>query len=276
MTYKDVVREMFKAHPNKAPKEVMRMAAAKWKSMKGGALSHSIKKSRGGGVSGGGIIGDVGHTAVGLADSLGSLFGLGLEGKKGRRMPAKGRKARGAGVSGGGVIGDVGHTAVDVADKLGDLFGLGLQHKGKMRKGRKTRGAGVSGGAADGGSLLSLFGLGLPHGGGVSGGAADGGSLLSLLGLGLDKPKPAKGGSLLGMFGLGLDGKPSAIAHGGARPKTSARGGYVSAGGITPTYYRNPSIGNVQPFQPSLTNDMTHGGNILSSAMHALPFMALL
>jgi hypothetical protein len=255
MAYKDVVREMFKQHPNKPPKEVMRMAAAKWKSMKGsgvsaGSLTHSIKKSRGGGVSGGGIIGDVGHTAVGLADSLGSLFGLGLQHKGKAR---KGRKVRGA-----GVIGDVGHTAVDVADKLGDLFGLGLQHKGKMRKGRKVRGAGVSGGAADGGSLLSLFGLGLPHGEGVSGGsAADGGSLLSLLGLGLDKPKPAKGGSLLGLFGLGLD-KP--------------HGGYVSAG----SYHRSPSIGTVQPFQPSLTNDMSHGGNILSSAMHALPFMALL
>jgi len=192
MQYKDVVREMFKKHPNKAPKDVMRMAAAQWKTIKnkGGALSHSIKKTRGGGVSGGSIIGDVGHGAV------------------------------------------------DIADKLGDLFGLGLQHKGKSRKGRKVRGAGVSGGGASGGSLLDLFGLGL------------------------DKPKHTKGGSLLDLFGLGLD-KP--------------RGGYVSAGDMSDnSYSRNPSIGTVQPFQPSLTNDMTRGGNILNSALHALPFMALL
>jgi hypothetical protein len=263
MQYKDVVREMFKKHPNKAPKDVMRMAAAQWKTIKnkGGALSHSIKKTRGGGVSGGSIIGDVGHGAVDIADKLGDLFGLGLQHKGKSR---KGRKVRGAGVSGGGasggslldlfglgldnprgggvsggsIIGDVGHGAVDVADKLGDLFGLGLQHKGKSRKGRKVRGAGVSGGGASGGSLLDLFGLGL------------------------DKPKHTKGGSLLDLFGLGLD-KP--------------RGGYVSAGDMSDnSYSRNPSIGTVQPFQPSLTNDMTRGGNILNSALHALPFMALL
>lgn len=253
MQYKDVVRDMFRKYPNKAPKEVMRMAAAHWRSVKGsgvsaGALSHSVRKPRS--VKGGGVIGDVGHTAVGIADKLGDLFGLGLEGGKHKR----GRKVRG-----GGVIGDVGHTAVDVADKLGDLFGLGMQHKGK-RRGRKVRGAGISGGSADGGSLLSLLGLGLdkPHGGGVSGGvAADGGSLLSFLGLGLDKKKhkSPKGGSLLDIFGLGLD---------------QPHGGYVSAG----SYYRNPSIGTVQPLQPSL--DMSKGGDFLSSAMHVLPFMALL
>ena len=110
------------------------------------------------------------------------MFGLGMKAKRGR-------KAKGAGVSGGGVVGDVGHTVVDVADSVASLFGLGLNPKKKHH----------------------------------------------------------------------------------------AKGGYVSAGALSgSSNFRNPTIGNVQPLQPSLSNDFSRGGNIVDTAVHLLPLMALL
>jgi len=97
MQYKDVVKAMFAKHSGKmAPKDIMKMAAAEYRKMKGTGQMHSKRMPRGGGV-----IGDLASPVVGIADSLGSLFGLGLDEGKGmkkgrKRMPRGGYMSAGA------------------------------------------------------------------------------------------------------------------------------------------------------------------------------------
>jgi hypothetical protein len=101
MQYKDVVKAMFAKYKGQMPaKDIMKMAAAEYRKMGGAAAAPKARKGKM--ARGGGVIGDVASPIVGLADSLGSLFGFGLdvEGKgmkKGRkRMPRGGYLSAGA------------------------------------------------------------------------------------------------------------------------------------------------------------------------------------
>jgi len=169
MQYKDVVKAMFAKHSGKmAPKDIMKMAAAEYRKMKGTGQMPRKRMSRGGGSSGGllttgdvmsslgfgldeegkgmkkgrgkrmprggGVIGDIASPLVGMADSLGSLFGLGLDEGKGMKKGRSKRMPRG-----GGVIGDIASPVVGIADSLGSLFGLGLDEGKGMKKGRGKR-----------------------------------------------------------------------------------------------------------------------------------------
>ena len=126
MQYKDVVKAMFAKHSGKmAPKDIMKMAAAEYRKMKGTGQMPRKRMSRGGGSSGGLL------TTGDVMSSLG--FGLDEEGKgmkkgRGKRMPR-----------GGGVIGDIASPLVGMADSLGSLFGLGLDEGKGMKKGRGKR-----------------------------------------------------------------------------------------------------------------------------------------
>jgi hypothetical protein len=111
-----------------------------------------MKKGRKRMPRGGGVIGDLANPIVNVADSLGSLFGLGLDEEAGKGMMKKGRKRM---PRGGGVIGDLANPIVSVADSLGSLFGLGLDEGKGMKKGRKRmpRGGYLSAGAMSAGDM---------------------------------------------------------------------------------------------------------------------------
>ena len=246
MAYKDIVREMFRKHKGKmAAKDIMKLAAAEHRKRGGGvsagALSHSVRKPKG--VKGGGIIGKTLGTVSGLAD----VFGLGMEKPK--------RKAKA--VKGGGVIG----KTLGTVSSLADVFGLGLNEPEGGRFGMPN--------------LISSHGLGLKRG-----------------------KKSAKGGDLKS-FLLGMGGEDAATGAGLKRGRKSAKGGAmlnvmsnmqremnkmgkgIKMGGAlsSEANYRTPSIGNAQPFQPSLKNDFSaKGGGIdpIQAAAAILPFMALL
>ena len=123
--YKDFVKMMFdKYRGQMPPKDIMKMAAAEYKKMKMG-------KPAGKQAKGAGIIGDVGAPLLGIADNVGSLFGLGLE-KKARKPRAK--KA----LKGAGVIGEVGAPLLGIADNLGSLFGLGVGMEKRIKRSKET------------------------------------------------------------------------------------------------------------------------------------------
>jgi len=150
MQYKDVVKAMFAKYKGQMPaKDIMKMAAAEYRKMGGAAAAPKARKGKM--ARGGGVIGDVASPIVNIADSLGSLFGFGLD-EEGKGMK-KGRKRM---PRGGGVIGDVASPIVGLADSLGSLFGFGLDEEGKgMKKGRKRmpRGGYLSAGAMSAGDM---------------------------------------------------------------------------------------------------------------------------
>ena len=140
MKYTEFVKANYDKVRNLPAKQRMKAIAEMW------------KKSKGGAVAGGGIGSDIGNAV----DSIGSLFGLGLEKRK-RGRPAK----KGGAVAGGGIGSDIGNAV----DSIGSLFGLGLEKRKRGRpakKGGAVAGGGVGsdiGNAVD--SIGSLFGLGL-------------------------------------------------------------------------------------------------------------------
>ena len=108
MKYTEFVKANYDKVRNLPAKQRMKAIAEMW------------KKSKGGAVAGGGIGSDIGNAV----DSIGSLFGLGLEKRK-RGRPAK----KGGAVAGGGVGSDIGNAV----DSIGSLFGLGLHKKNKNK-----------------------------------------------------------------------------------------------------------------------------------------------
>jgi len=179
MQYKDFVREMFDKHRGKmAAKDIMKLAAKEWPSVRdGGKMSKMSKmskmpkkgKARGGALPGLGDISaglEVANAAMpvvaGVADALGSLFGKHTETTIERataqvpelsdaqkaaflaRLQGKGlkkmKKTRGGNV-GGSMGGNVG----------GSMDGsMGGNVGGKLKKVRKSRGAGMVAGSMGG------------------------------------------------------------------------------------------------------------------------------
>ena len=136
MQYQDVVKAMFAKYRGQMPaKDIMKLAAAEYRKMGSKTSTKTSTKTRGAGV-----FGDIGSAA----DSIGSLFGLGLDEGKGMKKPHKtSAKTRGA-----GVFGDIGNAA----DSIGSLFGLGLDEGKGMKKGsgkRMPRGGYLSAGNMD-------------------------------------------------------------------------------------------------------------------------------
>jgi hypothetical protein len=235
MQYKDVVKAMFAKHSGKmAPKDIMKMAAAEYRKMKGTGQMHSKRMSRGGGV-----ISDVANPIVGMADSLGSLFGLGLDEGKGMKKTRGKRMPRG-----GGVIGDLASPVVNIADSLGSLFGLGLDEGKGMKKTRGKR---------------------MPRGGGVIGDLAN--------------PVVGIADSLGSLFGLGLDEGKGMMKKGRKRMSRGGymSAGALSAGDIEPQAM-TPGDGAfaMVPMNPRVLSNNAMGGNILNSVSRFLPYMALL
>ncbi len=131
MNYRQYVKENYDRVRHLPQKERMSALAKLWHAHKTGA-------------KGAGLFGDIGSAA----DSIGSLFGLGLE--KQKKTRGRPRKVQGGAVGeihshiynphqsmfgqpeGAGLFGSIGSAA----DSIGSLFGLGLekQKKGKQRK----------------------------------------------------------------------------------------------------------------------------------------------
>jgi len=241
MQYKDVVKAMFAKYKGQMPaKDIMKMAAAEYRKMGGAAAAPKARMARKGKMArGGGVIGDVASPIVNIADSLGSLFGFGLD-EEGKGMK-KGRKRM---PRGGGVIGDVARPLVGVADSLGSLFGFGLDEEGKgMKKGRKR----------------------MPRGGGVIGDVAS--------------PIVGLADSLGSLFGFGLDEEGKGMKKGRKRMPRGGylSAGAMSAGDMGMEQAMTPGKGAFAqvPFNPAALPNAT-GGNILQSVSHLLPMMALL
>ena len=149
MNYREFVKQNYGQFMHLAPKQRMSAVAKLWR--ESGHANNAVKPkaTRGRGrprkhsAKGAGIFGDVGNAV----DSVGHLFGLGLEKKKrGRGRPRKH-------ASGAGIFGDVGN----VVDNVGHLFGLGLPEE----KHEKMEGGSILGDIIPFGNLL---GLGLKKG----------------------------------------------------------------------------------------------------------------
>jgi len=93
MQYQDVVKAMFAKYRGQMPaKDIMKLAAAEYRKMGSKTSTKTSTKTRGAGV-----FGDIGNAA----DSIGSLFGLGLDEGKGMKKGSGKRMPRGGYLSAG-------------------------------------------------------------------------------------------------------------------------------------------------------------------------------
>jgi len=191
MQYKDFVRAMFDKHRGKmASKDIMKMAAKEWPSIRDGKMGKMSKmpkkgKARGGDLPGLGDISaglEVANAAMpvvsGIADALGSLFGKHTETTIERataqvpelsdaqkaayiaRLQGKGlkkmKKTRGSGMVAGSMGGNVGGSMVENET-------VSLPNKGgKLKKARKSRGAGMVAGSMGAGMVGGNVGGSMP------------------------------------------------------------------------------------------------------------------
>jgi len=195
MQYKDFVREMFDKHRGKmAAKDIMKMAAKEWPSVRDGKMSKMSKmpkkgKARGGALPG---LGDISAglavanaalpVVAGVADALGSLFGKHTETTIERataqvpelsdaqkaayiaRLQGKGlkkmKKTRGSGMVAGSMGGNVGGSMVE--NETVSLPNKGGNVGGKLKKARESRGAGMVAGSMGAGMVGGNVGGAMP------------------------------------------------------------------------------------------------------------------
>ena len=166
MLYKDFVREMFDKHRGKMPaKDIMKLAAKEWPSVRDGKMSKIGKmskkgKSRGGALSMPGL-GDINSgiavasaalpVVSGIADALGSLFGSHTEVVPAVRKLQQGQGLKKMKKSRGGNVGGELYSDFDGKRNMVESATVNTPNMGGKLKKSRSRGGNVGGGYVGGG-----------------------------------------------------------------------------------------------------------------------------